>query len=77
MLNLAQVYNHFYRTEEARELYQKYLTMFKVQSSDMQVAIVTGSQSNWAEDPKHCKLRDVAQAAIDEMDAAGGDGEEE
>ena len=34
MLNLAQVYFHFERTEEARELYQKYLTMFKSYSSE-------------------------------------------
>ena len=59
MLNLAQVYYHFERTEEAKELYQKYLTMFKSQSSE-QVEEVSGGQGNWSEDPKHCKLRDVA-----------------
>ena len=83
MLNLAQVYNHFERAEEARELYEKYLTMFRQQSSEMEVSAVqaeavTGAQGqgNWSQDPKHCKLRDVAKAAIDEMDGTGAAEEE-
>ena len=83
MLNLAQVYYHFERTEEARELYEKYLTMFRIQSSELEgstvhAEAVTGGQSqgNWSEDPKHCKLRDVAKAAIDEIDGTGAAEEE-
>lgn len=82
MLNLAQVYNHFERSEEARELYEKYLTMFRLQSSELEAstlhaeAVTGGQQGNWSEDPKHCKLRDVAKAAIDEMDGTGAAEEE-
>ena len=81
MLNLAQVYYHFERTEEARELYEKYLNMFRQQSSELEASTVhaeatTGGQGNWSEDPKHCKLRDVAQAAIDEIDGTGAAEEE-
>ena len=68
LLNYAQCHQFFESYDTAKELYQKYITLFESQDGQ------NGNQ-NWSDNQSYTKLRDVAQAALDEM--AEPEGEEE
>lgn len=68
-LNLAQVHQYFENPEEAKKLYNEYLTLFNKQDG-------TEGTENWAENPTYAKMRDFAEAQIAEIDQVD-EGEEE
>ena len=66
-LNIANVYQYFERTEEAKSRYQEFLNTFENYT-------INGEGGDWSQMGQFVKLRDIAQDALDEMEGGEGDG---
>ena len=67
LINLAQVYQYFELNDEAKGLYQQFVTAFEAQNGE-------NDTDDWSSQPAFTKLNEFAVAAIQEME---GGGEEE
>ena len=67
-INLAQVYQTFEDTDEAKRIYQQYITMYEGETG------AEGTQ-DWSQMDQYRKLKDFAQAQIDEIDGTGAEEE--